>query len=230
MSSRAFVKGLGKPERTMVHALARPLRFRALAAVSAALLLANTVYCLLYTWLSGRAEPIAEALGWSIANVLPWLWAFEVGKRWQRPAAAVGGGALVSMLLGALLLGSALNWFELTRRLPGALFLLGLLLILKRREVRTSAGGVELPLPPEHIAWVAAAGNYVELHGADRALLMRAPLAAVEQALAPHGFVRIHRSTLVNRRRIARVRGADLLLDDGRSLKLGSSFRSRLGI
>ena len=120
------------------------------------------------------------------------------------------------------------NLFELARRLPGATLTLTLLMLVRRHEVRTSTGSVTLPLPPERIAWVAAAGNYVELHGGERPLLVRAPLAAVEATLKPHGFVRIHRSTLVNRQRVARVRNVDLLLDDGRSLKLGPRFRAQL--
>jgi hypothetical protein len=48
-----------------------------------------------------------------------------------------------------------------------------------------------------------SAGNYVEFHLADgRKPLMRATLSAVEQALAGQGFVRTHRSWLVNRGRV----------------------------
>jgi hypothetical protein len=46
---------------------------------------------------------------------------------------------------------------------------------------------------------VASAGNYVEFVLVDgRRLLMRSPLAAVEEDLSPRGFVRTHRSWLVN--------------------------------
>ena len=52
-----------------------------------------------------------------------------------------------------------------------------------------------------------AAGNYVEFALDDgRRPLMRASLARIESALSPHGFVRTHRSWLVNP---GRVRGAD---------------------
>ncbi len=46
---------------------------------------------------------------------------------------------------------------------------------------------------------IEAAGNYVELHTARGPVLHRATLAVVAHALAPHGFVRIHRSRLVRR-------------------------------
>jgi hypothetical protein len=46
---------------------------------------------------------------------------------------------------------------------------------------------------------VASAGNYVEFVLRDgRKLLMRSPLSAIEAELAPRGFVRVHRSWLVN--------------------------------
>jgi hypothetical protein len=54
-------------------------------------------------------------------------------------------------------------------------------------------------LRPEEIDWVSAAGNYVELHGAFGSELARRTMADIEDVLAPHGFIRIHRSRLVRR-------------------------------
>ena len=64
-------------------------------------------------------------------------------------------------------------------------------------EVRDGSRIVNLRL--EEIDWVGAAGNYVELHGAFGSELARRTLADLEKELAPHGFVRIHRSRLVRR-------------------------------
>ena len=56
------------------------------------------------------------------------------------------------------------------------------------------------------IAAVSSAGNYVEFLMADgRKLLMRATLAGVATELAPAGFLRVHRSWIVNQHQ---VRGA----------------------
>jgi len=50
---------------------------------------------------------------------------------------------------------------------------------------------------------IASAGNYVEFVLADgRRLLMRSPLSALEGELAPRGFLRTHRSWLVNAARL----------------------------
>jgi DNA-binding LytR/AlgR family response regulator len=51
----------------------------------------------------------------------------------------------------------------------------------------------------DQILAVASAGNYVEFILDDgRKLLMRSPLSALEKELGPRGFVRTHRSWLVN--------------------------------
>ncbi|HSM96148.1 MAG TPA: LytTR family DNA-binding domain-containing protein [Rhizomicrobium sp.] len=53
----------------------------------------------------------------------------------------------------------------------------------------------------EEVLAVASAGNYVEFVLRDgRKLLMRSPLSALENELGPRGFLRTHRSWLVNAR------------------------------
>lgn len=57
--------------------------------------------------------------------------------------------------------------------------------------------------PVTDIVAIRSAGNYVEFHLADgRKPLMRATLAGVEEQLKPHGFLRTHRSWLVNPLRV----------------------------
>ncbi len=57
--------------------------------------------------------------------------------------------------------------------------------------------------PVAEIVAVRSAGNYVEFRLADGAArLMRSTLAELEQSLAAHGFVRVHRSWVVNARRL----------------------------
>lgn len=67
-------------------------------------------------------------------------------------------------------------------------------------------GARVIRMPASEILAVVSAGNYVEFKLADgRAPLMRATLAGVEQALGPHGFVRTHRSWLVNRAAVREI-------------------------
>jgi DNA-binding LytR/AlgR family response regulator len=64
-------------------------------------------------------------------------------------------------------------------------------------------GGRLTRAPVTEILAATSAGNYVEFYLADgRRPLMRATLAGVEAALKPHGFVRTHRSWLINPLRV----------------------------
>ncbi len=47
------------------------------------------------------------------------------------------------------------------------------------------------------VEWIEARGNYVHLHTPDGPFLLRHTLAALEEALVPAGFLRVHRSALV---------------------------------
>jgi hypothetical protein len=59
----------------------------------------------------------------------------------------------------------------------------------------------------DEILAVTSAGNYVEFILSDgRRLLMRASLQAMEAELAPRGFLRTHRSWLVNSRKVTALR------------------------
>lgn len=81
------------------------------------------------------------------------------------------------------------------------------------------------------IDWVEANHNYVLLHVGDKTLVLREPIASVELRLAMSGFVRIHRSALVNVDRVRELRTRskgefDVVLLDGRQLKMTRNYRS----
>lgn len=68
-------------------------------------------------------------------------------------------------------------------------------------------GAKVMRVPAADIVAASSAGNYVEFVLADgRKPLMRSSLAAVETQLAPLGFVRTHRSWLVNAARVTELR------------------------
>ena len=215
----------------MLEALRRPLPIpRLIAGVAAATLLV-AAYCIAYTALAGQPETLPVALGWAVANVLPWLLAIEAGKRataWPLVIAI-----LATTLAGSLLLGTATSvsneslGFEAMRRLP-ALIGSAAIIALIRSGLGQRRSAADLPLLPRQIDWVRAAGNYVELRAAGRTIIHRSSISATEQALAGHDFVRIHRSTLVRRDRIARIRPQDVVLRDGTHLKVGNRYRATL--
>jgi two-component system LytT family response regulator len=81
------------------------------------------------------------------------------------------------------------------------------------------------------IDWIEADRDYVSINVGDKSWLMRETIAAVELRLALSGFVRIHRSTLVNAERVKELRPQDkgeytVVLHDGTELKLTRHYRA----
>jgi DNA-binding LytR/AlgR family response regulator len=95
-------------------------------------------------------------------------------------------------------------------------------------------GAAVLRVAIADIVAAQAAGNYVEFWLADgRRPLTRAPLRQVESALTPAGFVRTHRSWLVNPRRVRAIAPAGsgdfrVDLDGGVSAPLSRRFPEAL--
>jgi len=86
-----------------------------------------------------------------------------------------------------------------------------------------------LAVPACDIEYVKAAGNYVELITGDRTLLMRTTLHDLSAQLGAAGFVRVHRSLLVNPRHVVATRrgprGRRLVaLRSGAELPVGRQF------
>jgi DNA-binding LytR/AlgR family response regulator len=66
--------------------------------------------------------------------------------------------------------------------------------------------GVTKLLPRSAVRWVEAQGDYARLHTAEGSHLVRVPLATLADRWADAGFVRIHRSYLVQLRLITELR------------------------
>ena len=71
---------------------------------------------------------------------------------------------------------------------------------LERLVIR--ARGKVLLIKPGDIDWVEADGKLAQLHVGKETHAVRIQLKRLEQRLAPHGFVRVHRSAIVNVDRI----------------------------
>jgi two-component system LytT family response regulator len=85
----------------------------------------------------------------------------------------------------------------------------------------------------DDIDWVEAYANYVRLHVGRGVHLIRETLGNIERKLDPTRFARVHRSSIVNLDRVARMDlwGAGdyvVLLKDGTKLKLSRWYRSRI--
>lgn len=102
---------------------------------------------------------------------------------------------------------------------------------LKRMTVK-SAGQVFF-ITVDEIDWIEAAGNYAGLHIKDKMHLIRDTMNDLEARLDPACFLRIHRSTIVNRDRIRSLQPLyngeyTLTLQDGTALQSSRSYRKHV--
>jgi len=88
-------------------------------------------------------------------------------------------------------------------------------------------------LDADDVDWIESEGVYLRLHVGQKAYVLRESLQNVEASLDPSHFIRIHRSTMVNVRRIKEIiphahGGAIVVLRDGSRLKLSRTYRRRI--
>ncbi len=102
---------------------------------------------------------------------------------------------------------------------------------IPRLTVRSA--GHEIYVQIGDIDWVEAADYYVCLHVGPKSHLLRRSMGELERDLDPQIFCRIHRSTIVNLRRVRalevdRAGDYEVILESGQKLRLSRRFRKDL--
>jgi two-component system LytT family response regulator len=102
---------------------------------------------------------------------------------------------------------------------------------LKRLAVRSA--GKTIFVDVADIDWVEAAENYVQIHSGRAEHLLHVTMAALEKSLDPEVFLRIHRSVIVNIRRIKELQPVmhgeyEITLLNGVRLQSGRMYSERL--
>lgn len=84
----------------------------------------------------------------------------------------------------------------------------------------------------DEIDWIEAADYYVQIHAGGKSYLHRETMQSLERRLDGEQFVRIHRSAIINRRRIRELsssrRETIVVLEGGATLKVARSQRDKL--
>jgi len=101
----------------------------------------------------------------------------------------------------------------------------------KRLAVRT--GGRVVLLVMDEIDWVEASGNYVKLQSGTESYLVREAISRIAERLDPAQFVRIHRSIIVNIKKIKELQPCNrgeymVILKDGKELSCSRGYRDKL--
>lgn len=94
-------------------------------------------------------------------------------------------------------------------------------------------GGRVYFLETDEIEWIEAEGNYVNIHTAKKAYLLRETISSLASQLEPKKFIRIHRSTIVNISSIRELQPwthgeYQVILHNGKQLMLSRNFRENL--
>jgi two-component system LytT family response regulator len=102
---------------------------------------------------------------------------------------------------------------------------------LRRLAVRSAGKTVFVDV--EEIDWIEAAENYVQLHAGRAEHLLHVTMNALEKSLDPGLFLRIHRSVIVNVRRIKELQPVMhgeyvLTLTNGIRLQSGRNYAEKL--
>jgi hypothetical protein len=174
-------------------------------------------------WIAWLWAPPLVRPRWRLLIHVPGILVFALGH--------IGGFMLLRRLI-AWIAGAHVTWppfvplylYEMRKDALSYLLFVGCFVLLDHL-LRQRAPAVTAPETPDtfdirdgakltrvrfdDILAVNSAGNYVEFVLDDgRRLLMRSPLSALENELAPRGFLRTHRSWLVNARRVTALKPA----------------------
>jgi two-component system LytT family response regulator len=90
-------------------------------------------------------------------------------------------------------------------------------------------------VPIASIEWIDAAGDYMCIHASGNTHILRGTMKELEEFLDARLFQRVHRSTIVNLKRVKSLRAHMngeyfLTLEGGQELKLSRSYRDKLEV
>ena len=84
--------------------------------------------------------------------------------------------------------------------------------------------GVQRKVRFEDILYVESKGNFVRLHLTDTCLMTADTLTNMDKKLSRHGFLRVHKSFIVNLDKLTGLEGNRLLIDDLK-IPVGNSYK-----
>jgi two-component system LytT family response regulator len=101
------------------------------------------------------------------------------------------------------------------------------------KRLAVAVVGKTLLIDVKDIDWIEGAENYARLHVGPATYMLHAPMSTLSSSLDPQSFARIHRSTIVNVKRIRDLQAAEhgeylVTLTTGTRLRSGRTYREKL--
>lgn len=233
--------------------LERPANAPTFLLVSVIIVVVGALYCSGYEALTSGLDNWPGSLIWAAYALLPWYVLFEAIKRVEarrrgRLSLAILALAILGTGVGSLAVEQWVRSFSdspgpplalsLLRRAPGIAIVIALIALNRIVVPRSFNGASASPSEAadlravETIRWIGAADNYLEVHYPARVAMVRMTMHDAQQRLAQSGFIRIHRSTMVNRAFVAEVvdsdKGARVRMTDGTVLVAGKAYSPNL--
>lgn len=111
-----------------------------------------------------------------------------------------------------------------TSRRNGPVYLNRILIKNSNKNIFVDVGEIE---------WIESSGNYVKLHLPETEHMIRGSLKNLEEKLNPLVFVRIHRSWMVNIRKVKEIKpwfsgDSKVVLKNGKTLKMSRNYKDNL--
>lgn len=91
----------------------------------------------------------------------------------------------------------------------------------ERETLRIRISGERIDIPLSQIRYIESRQHTVIAHTSRKDYTWYSPLSALEQELEPKGFLRIHKSYLVNMLHLRKYHSQGAVLDDGTTLRVG---------
>jgi two-component system LytT family response regulator len=104
---------------------------------------------------------------------------------------------------------------------------------LAAKRLVVKSGNRIIVLLRDKVEWVEGEREYVRLHIGRESHLVRQTMTTIEQMLSPYGFVRVHRSTIVNLdfvKEMAPLESGDyeITMRDSNKLRMSRKYRACL--
>ena len=95
------------------------------------------------------------------------------------------------------------------------------------------SGGRLIFLDPQDVDWIEAAANYVKLYVGATSYLLRENISRMGERLDPARFVRIHRSTIINIRKLRELQPCEsgeyiAILESGKALSCSRGYKPQI--